>query len=41
MPRIFDNIEDKLPPVLKETFSLSARADFCVDYFKPARLEGP
>jgi len=33
MPRIFDNIEDKLLPVLQETLSLSAHADFCVGYF--------
>jgi hypothetical protein len=33
MPRIFDNIEDKLLPVLEETLSLSARAGFCVGYF--------
>jgi len=29
MPRIFDNIEDKLLPVLQETLSLSDHADFC------------
>ena len=31
VPRIFDNIEDKLLPVLQET--LSDHPDFCVGYF--------
>jgi hypothetical protein len=33
MRHIFDNIEDKFPPLLQETLSLSDRADFCVGYF--------
>ena len=33
MPRIFDNIEQKLLPALKDTFEVAKRADFCVGYF--------
>ena len=33
MPRIFDNIEQNLLPVLRETLVLSTHADFCVGYF--------
>lgn len=33
MPRIFDNIEQSLQPVLADTLKLAARADFCVGYF--------
>jgi hypothetical protein len=33
MPRIFDNIDQQLLPMLKTILSVSHRSDFCVGYF--------
>jgi len=33
VPRIFDNIEQKLLPTLAETLNVATNADFCVGYF--------
>ena len=33
MPKIYDNIENKLTEGLRNTIEVSHRADFCVGYF--------
>ena len=33
MPRVLDNINERLLPALRKTLEIARRADFCVGYF--------